>query len=127
MLAWGRKWSVLCCTVQYERLIRPKVQLGLHRRVRVVGQQTGEALKVNRTGPVQLSAVEVVDNDQMLTVQTAGIGQHRWVLLVERGKVAVGDHVVLFAQRDQFLIVGEHRIRVAHLCGGIDAGMVYPW
>ena len=100
------------------------MQLCLHGGVRIVGQQAGEAGQVDRAVPVHLLAVEIVDNHKFFLVRAARVREHRRMFHIERRKVAVCDHIVLLAQRDQLAIVGEDGARVVDLAGGIDGFMV---
>ena len=105
---------------QNHGFIGPQGHLRLRLGVWVVGQQDPVSLQVHRALPGTGLSVEVADAQQPRPLPAAPVGQHRGAPLVQGGEVPLGDHVVLSAQLDQGLVVGEDGVRVVHLGGGVD-------
>ena len=67
---------------------------------------------------------KVADHEYLLVVQCAGVGVNLFIVGQQQGVVTVDEGLVRLAQRQQAAVEAVHRVRVAHLFGGVDLRVV---
>ena len=67
---------------------------------------------------------KVADHEYLLVVQCAGVGVNLFIVGQQRGVVTVDEGLVRLTQRQQAAVEAVHRVRVAHLFGGVDLWVV---
>ena len=67
---------------------------------------------------------KVADHEYLLIVQCAGVGVNLFIVGQQQGVVTVDEGLVRLAQRQQAAVEAVHRVRVAHLFGGVDLRVV---